>query len=233
MPSINTLPDWWYDDLNQVGLDFADPEQVATYDGRQRGSATDDRALLKSLAVTRATAMADIGCGTGILVCEAADQARSVRAIDISPAMLAATKARATNLGLSNITYEQAGFLTFAASGDLDLIISKNALHHLPDMWKAVALTRLRDALRPGGRICIRDVAFNCAPDALPRAVESWAAHMARETGYTRQEVAGHVRDEHSTFSWVITRMIEEAGFRVLNHTHEGVYGTWLAEAVT
>ena len=232
MPSTNTLPDWWYDDLTQVGLDFADSIQVATYDDRQRGSASEDRALLRSLGVTRTTAIADIGCGTGILVCEAADQARSVRAIDISPAMLAATKVRAEGLGLSNIAYEQAGFLTFAASGDLDLIISKNALHHLPDMWKAVALTRLRDALRHGGRIYIRDVAFNCAPDALPRAVESWAAQMARDSGYSRNDVATHVRDEHSTFSWVITRMIEEAGFRVLSHRHEGVYGTWLAEAV-
>ena len=61
MPSTNTLPDWWYNDLNQVGLDFADPGQVGTYDDRQRGSATDDRALIKSLGVSRATAMADIG----------------------------------------------------------------------------------------------------------------------------------------------------------------------------
>lgn len=227
-----TQPDWWYDDLRQVGLDFEDAAEVATYDIRQNGSAAADRALIEWLGVTRETAMADIGCGTGLLACEAARLARSVRAIDVSGPMLASARKRATDLGLANIVFERAGFLSFAGSGDLDLITTKNALHHLPDLWKAVALTRMRDALRPGGRIYIADVAFNVPPDALPLAVESWIGWMGRETGYSRQEVAGHVRDEHSTFGWVIARMITEAGFRLLQETHDGVYATYLAEAV-
>lgn len=226
-----TQPDWWYDDLKQVGLDFEDPQEVETYDDRQRGSAEADRALLKRLGVTRETAMADIGCGTGLLACEAAFLARSVRAIDVSAAMLTRARMRAAAQGVRNVTFERAGFLTFAASGDLDLITTKAALHHLPDLWKAVALTRMRDALKPGGRVYIRDVAFNGPPDALPRAVEGWIGWMTRETGYTREDVAGHVRDEHSTFAWVITRMLEEAGFRLLEHVQDGVYATWWAEA--
>ncbi|HEX5380134.1 MAG TPA: class I SAM-dependent methyltransferase [Phenylobacterium sp.] len=227
-----TQPDWWYDDLKQVGLDFDDAHEVATYDDRQRGSAQDDRALLQRLGVTRETAMADIGCGTGLLACQGATLARSVRAIDISAAMLARARERGAALGVANIAFERAGFLTFAASGDLDLIVSKFALHHLPDMWKAVALTRMRDALKPGGRIYIRDVAFNGPPDALPRAVESWIGWMTRESGYVREDVACHVREEHSTFGWVVTRMVEEAGFRLIEQTHEGVYASWWAEAV-
>ena len=31
-------PDWWYDDARQVGVDFADAQQVSTYDARQGGS---------------------------------------------------------------------------------------------------------------------------------------------------------------------------------------------------
>ncbi|MDO8381248.1 class I SAM-dependent methyltransferase, partial [Phenylobacterium sp.] len=182
-----TQPDWWYDDLRQVGLDFEDEGQVATYDARQGGDAAADRALLSGLGVTRDTALADIGCGTGILACVAAGMARSVRAIDVSGAMLRTAQARARDQGLSNIVFERGGFLTFPASGDLDLIVTKNALHHLPDMWKAVALTRMRDALKPGGRLYIRDVVFNCAPDAIPRTVESWIGWMTRETGYSRE----------------------------------------------
>jgi ubiquinone/menaquinone biosynthesis C-methylase UbiE len=227
-----TQPDWWYDDLKQVGLDFADPDEVETYDDRQGATAADERALLRRLDVTRDTAMADIGCGTGLLACEAAHMARSVRAIDVSAPMLAAARERAIGQGVSNIAFERAGFLTFAASGDLDLIVSKFALHHLPDMWKAVALTRMRDALKRGGRIFIRDVAFSGSPDALPCAVERWIGWMTRETGYTRADVATHVRDEHSTFAWIITRMIEDAGFRLIEHTQDGVYATWWAEAV-
>jgi putative AdoMet-dependent methyltransferase len=232
METEMTQPDWWYDDLKQVGLDFADPEQVETYDDRQGATAADRRALLRRLDVTRDTAVADIGCGTGLLACEAAHMARSVRAIDISAPMLAAARRRAAGQDAGNITFERAGFLTFAASGDLDLIVTMAALHHLPDMWKAVALTRMRDALRPGGRIYIRDVAFSGPPDALPLAVEGWIGWMTRETGYTRADVATHVRDEHSTFAWIITRMIEDAGFRLIEHTQDGVYATWWAEAV-
>jgi putative AdoMet-dependent methyltransferase len=227
-----TQPDWWYDDLKQVGLDFEDPREVDTYDDRQGGSATADHALLLRLGVNRQTAVADIGCGTGLLACEAARIGRSVRAIDVSDRMLSRARARAADLGLANIGFERAGFLTFAASGDLDLIVTKAALHHLPDMWKAVAFTRMRDALKPGGRVYVRDVAFSGRPDDLPLAVEGWIGWMTRETGYSRAEVACHVREEHSTFGWVITRMIEEAGFRLLEHTQEGVYATWLAEAV-
>jgi ubiquinone/menaquinone biosynthesis C-methylase UbiE len=232
METPMTQPDWWYDDLKQVGLDFEDPSEVETYNARQGGSAAADHALLRRLGVTRDTAMADIGCGTGLLACEGAGLARSVRAIDVSESMLSVARTRARDRGVANIAFERASFLTFVASGDLDLIVTKAALHHLPDMWKAVALTRMRDALKPGGRIYIRDVAFNGPPDALPLAVESWIGWMTRETGYTRQDVATHVREEHSTFAWIITRMIQDAGFRLLEQTHEGVYATWWAEAV-
>ena len=37
-PTPNTY-DWWYDDARQVGLDFEDEQEVATYDARQGGSA--------------------------------------------------------------------------------------------------------------------------------------------------------------------------------------------------
>lgn len=225
-----TQPDWWYDDLKQVGLDFADEAQVATYDERQGATVAETRRLLMRLGVGPSTAMADIGCGTGLLACEAAGMARSVRAIDISPAMLEAARTRAGTA--RNIAFEQAGFLTFAASGDLSLITSQFALHHLPDMWKAVALTRMRDALKPGGRLYIRDVVFNCGPDAIPRTVESWIGHMTRESGYSRAEVATHVREEHSTFAWILARLITDAGFRLISREHDGVYAEFVAEAV-
>lgn len=227
-----TQPDWWYDDLKQVGLDFADEAQVATYDERQGSTVAEARRLLMRLGVGPSTALADIGCGTGLLTCEAAGMARSVRAIDISGVMLDAARRRAEAQRLRNIAFEQAGFLTFAASADLDLIVAKNALHHLPDMWKAVALTRMRDALKPGGRLYIRDVAFNCGPDAIPRTVESWIGHMTRDSGYSRADVATHVREEHSTFAWILERLITEAGFRLISREHEGVYAEFVAEAV-
>ena len=226
-----TQPDWWYDDLKQVGLDFEDETEVSTYDVRQGGSSQADRELLTRLGVTPQTALADIGCGTGLLACTAAAMGGSVRAIDVSATMLRAARARATAEGLTNITFERAGFLTFAGSGDLDFIVTRAALHHLPDMWKAVALTRMRDALKPGGRLYIRDVAFNCTPDALPFTAERWIEDLVSRSGYSRADGACHVREEYSTFGWIIERMISEAGFTLLERAHDGVYATYLAEA--
>jgi hypothetical protein len=100
----------------------------------------------------------------------------------------------------------------------------------LPDFWKAVALTRIRKALKPRGRLYLRDVIFRCAPEAIPEAVENWIAWMQANTGYSRSEVAGHVREEHSTFAWVMEELTRRAGFRLISAEYsEGVYGAYVA----
>ncbi|HEX2561934.1 class I SAM-dependent methyltransferase [Phenylobacterium sp.] len=223
--------DWWYDDLKQVGLDFEDEAQVATYDARQNSSADRDAALLKELGLTAGMAMADIGCGTGVMVCEAARMCRSAVGVDVSAAMLRSAQARATRLGCENLTFQRAGFLSFAlAPASFDLITTKSALHHLPDFWKAIAIVRMREALKPGGRLYIQDVAFNCPPGELIAAAEAWIDWLGRETLYSREEGACHIREEHSTFGWILERMLTDAGFTLLRREHEGPYARFLAE---
>jgi putative AdoMet-dependent methyltransferase len=211
MPS--SFPDWYYDDRKQVGLDFSSETEVATYDERQTGRLEDDRRLLGSLSLSQGQTMADIGCGTGLLVAAAAGLCGQVHAIDISAGMLSATMRRASALGLTNILPQRAGFLSFEVEpGSLDLVTTKFALHHLPDLWKGVALARVRDALQPGGRLFLRDVVFNCRPSELPALAESWIGWMEANTGYSRAEAASHIRDEHSTYAWVMQRLIVEEG---------------------
>src|SRR5262245_39181561 len=102
--------DWYYDDNKHVGLDFADPVQVATYDARQRSTDAAAKELLKELAVQRGNVVADFGCGTGVLACQAALLGCQVHAIDISPAMLAAAQQRASALRAPALTVQHAGF---------------------------------------------------------------------------------------------------------------------------
>jgi ubiquinone/menaquinone biosynthesis C-methylase UbiE len=227
------LPDWWYDDRRQVGVDFEDAAQVATYDARQGGSAKDERALLQRLGAGPDSDVADIGCGTGLLICEAARMCRSAVGIDVSAAMLAAARARAEALGCERLSFQRAGFLTFAAPDQsFDLVTTKAALHHLPDFWKAVAFARVHAALRPGGRFYIRDVMFNDPPQRLAETAEAWVTWLAANTGYAREEAACHIREEHSTFAWVIERLLTDCGFRILERRHEGVGGLY-SEFVT
>ncbi len=225
-------PDWYYDDLRQVGLDFEDPTLVERYDRAQNTSLAGERQLVAKLAPPRGGVAAEFGCGTGALAVALAEVCGTVHAIDISASMLAVAERRAARAGQRNVQPQRAGFLSFTLpDASLDLATSKYAFHHLPDFWKAAALARLRMALKPGGRLYLADVVFACDPTGIPAAVEGWIGWMTRETGYSRDEVATHVRDEHSTFDWILTGLVERAGFRILDFTHDGtVYGELLAE---
>src|SRR6266849_4685894 len=83
--------DWYYNERRQIGLDTA----VASIYDRHDDSDLRARAALTMLGVQRGWRVADIGCGNGVLACEAAQLGAEVDAIDISPAMLALAKIQA------------------------------------------------------------------------------------------------------------------------------------------
>lgn len=223
-------PDWYYDDLKQVGTDFADADEVATYDERQADTG-EDLTLLRKLGLRNTDIMADIGCGTGILACTAATLCRKVHAVDVSLPMLAATRRRAQAKSLANVTTQHGGFLSLdLPAAGLDLITTKFALHHLPDQWKGVALDRLAHALRPGGKLFIRDVVFSCSSAELPETAESWIGWMLENTGYDRATVACHIRDEHSTYGWIMEGLIRQSGLELTSAEYSnGVYADYIA----
>jgi len=104
-----------------------------------------------------------------------------------------------------------------------DLLYSRFALHHLPDFWKAVALGRMADMLRPGGALRLWDVAYNFEAVDAERRIEAWISDVTTgdiERGWTRAELAEHVRDEHSTFTWLLEPMIERAGFETIDASY-------------
>ena len=224
--------DWYYDDLKHVGVDFADPAQVATYDARQKSTDAAAAALLEEVGVVAGQVVADFGCGTGVLACQASLKQCEVHAIDISEAMLEATRRRAAHLGAASVTTQKAGFLSFSLEpGSLDLATTQYALHHLNDFWKLVALQRIHAALKPGGRLLLRDVVYSCHPAEIKQTVDAWLRWMQEERGYSRDENVTHVREEHSTFAWVMEGLLERAGFRMLHSKYAmGVYATYLVQ---
>ena len=206
--------DWYYNERRQIGLDSA---VAAIYD-RHDDSDLRARAALTMLGVQRGWRLADIGCGNGLLAVEAALMGAEVDAIDISPAMLRLAEIQARDRKVA-IRTQSAGLLSFAYQpNSYDLIVSEFALHHLPDFWKAVALSRLHGWLRPGGILFLRDVVFSFGPADCARGVEDWIARVAQPSGqgFTRKDFATHVREEHSSFRWILEGLIERAGFRIL-----------------
>jgi SAM-dependent methyltransferase len=215
-------PPWQPDELAHAGPEHLDAEYVAGYDRKAGTDPAEDVELLRSLGMDERSTLVDIGAGTGTFALAAAPFCRRVVAVDVSRAMLAALEAAAAREGLANVECVRAGFLTYAHEGEAaDFVYSRNALHHLPDFWKAVALRRVAEMLRPGGVLRLRDLVYDFDPGEAGTVVEAWLAGAAArpEDGWTRDELATHVREEHSTFRWLLEPMLGRAGFEVREAT--------------
>ena len=94
----------------------------------------------------------------------------------------------------------------------------------MPDFWKAIALVRIAAILKPGGVLYLRDLVYSFDPDEAEAAIESWLAGASVDagSGWTRPELETHVREEHSTFKWLLEPMIERAGFTIQDVQHRG-----------
>jgi 2-polyprenyl-3-methyl-5-hydroxy-6-metoxy-1,4-benzoquinol methylase len=217
--------DWYYNERRRIGLDSA----VASIYGRNDDSDLRARAALTMLGVQKGWRVADIGCGIGVLATEAALMGAEVDAVDISPAMLALAKVYASDRSAC-IRPQPAGLLSFAYEpNSYDLIVSEFTLHHLPDFWKAVAMSRIFAALKPGASFFMRDIVFVSMPDGSERDVGEWADFNIKNHDFERDSVVTHMRDEYSTFGWVIERMLTEVGFTLVSvDYHAPLHGTYL-----
>jgi hypothetical protein len=125
---------------------------------------------------------------------------------------------------------QSAGLLSFAYQPDTyDLIVSEFTLHHLPDFWKAVALSRIYGALKPGANFYLRDIVYVSTPDGCERGVAAWADFNIKNHDFARDSVMTHMRDEYSTFGWVMERMLTDVGFTLVSADyHAPLHGTYL-----
>src|SRR6056297_2200954 len=72
----------------------------------------------------------DYGCGTGTTTCEISGLVKSVRAIDMSTAMIEIAKTKAAKAGAVNIDFEQADIFDEAFQyGSFDVVLAFNMLH--------------------------------------------------------------------------------------------------------
>jgi SAM-dependent methyltransferase len=225
-------PDWFIDELAHAGDEHLDPAYIATYDRKAGTDPTEDVALLRELGLDETSTLVDLGAGTGTFALAAAPYCKRVIAVDVSRSMLAALGAKAGQAGL-HIETAHAGLLTYEHRGDpADFVYSRNALHHLPDFWKALALVRVAAMMKPGGVLSLRDLVFSFDPHEAERAIAPWLGGAAKqpEEGWTRAEYVTHLREEYSTFSWLLESMLERAGFtlREVRHSASRIYAAYL-----
>lgn len=107
---------------------------------------------------------------------------------------------------------------------------TRNALHQLPDFWKAVALDRIARMMRPGGVLRIRDLIYDFGPADAARVFQGWFEHAVKDPadGYTAEDYAEHIRTEFSTFRWLLEPMLTATSFQIVTAEFSGrLYGAY------
>ena len=241
---MNARPGWLLDEQATIGRENLDRAHVVRYDDKEDASAADEvRFLVDELGLGPTSTVVDLGAGTGQFALTAAEAFARVVAVDPSPVMLDQLRAKAAaGPPRPSLEVVEAGFLTYDHQGPhADLVYSRYALHHLPDFWKAVALQRMRAMLgpEPGGLVRLWDIVYSFDPAEADERIEAWCASYGadgRDTdgSWVRADLEEHVRDEHSTFTWLLEPMIERSGFRIEEaaYSDDGFRAEYVARAV-
>jgi ubiquinone/menaquinone biosynthesis C-methylase UbiE len=214
------IPKWTYDEMKQTGVDYSSVEQVQRYDDvhqKFRDYEKDSDAIIKLLGLDSKSTVIDMGAGTGAFTLHAAKHCRKVYAVDVSPAMLERCRKKGEEIGLSNVLYCHGGFLTYNHEAEpADAMVSIAALHHLPDFWKLAGLTRAAEMLKAGGRFFLFDIVFPSAAEDMGGRLDAWVRSTALQSGpELAAEAEIHIREEYSTYGWVMEGLLKRAGFEI------------------
>jgi len=230
-------PGWVLDEVASAGRENLDADHVARYDTKEDASAAAELALLEELGLHGSSELVDLGAGTGQFVLAAAAVCARVVAVDVSPVMLRRLRSKVEAAKLENVEVARAGFLSYEHRGrPADFVYSRYALHHLPDFWKAMALARIHRIVRPGGVLRLSDVVYSFDSAEAGERIEAWCATGGHdvEAEWSRAELEEHVRDEHSTFTWLLEPMIERSGFEIedARYSPDGFFAQYVARRV-
>ncbi len=215
------MPEWYYDEMKQIGTDYENEEEVRTYDermGKFRDMKGEALGVIEAIGLKQEDVLLEIGCGTAELAICASENCSRVIAADISPVMLSYAEKKAHARGRDNITFIRAGFLSYEHEGELlDAVASQIAFHHLPDFWKLIALKRLAGMLKPAGMLYLRDFVFSFNPDKYEKSISYAVEGMRSRAGdETARNFERHIKLEYSTYDWIMEEMLYRAGFDIL-----------------
>ncbi len=218
------------DELVHAGPEHLDEAFIDGFDRKQGyPDPEEDLAAFEAAGLGAASRVVDLGAGTGQFAVPAARRFGQVIAADVSPAMVAALRRKATATGLGNLACVRAGFLSYDHAGPpADGVYTRNALHQIPDFWKALALQKIADMLRPGGVLRLRDLIYDFQPAEAGEVFEGWFAGADPAAGYTADDYAEHIRTEFSTYRWLLEPMLAAAGFEIVAAAFERrLYGAY------
>jgi len=225
-------PTWQYHEPNHPGADF--DAMAETYDrnmNQYRDVQGEIKEILDFLDLKPDQSVLEIGTGTGEFALAAAGNCAKVYAVDLSKGMLRYAEKKAALKDIRNVDFLEGGFLTYEhQGGQVDAVVTQIALHHLPDFWKQIALLRIADLLKDGGKFCLRDVVYSFDPSEYNDYFENFVTQAAIRVGDDFASLmSDHVKKEYSTLDWIMQGMIERSGLDVIRARHtRGFYGLYL-----
>lgn len=120
------------------------------------------KALLKELGVTDGMSFLDNGCGGGnvaIMAAQLVGEAGRVTAVDFDKEILALAEQDAIARNIPNIIFNSASAYDIDYTAEFDIAYARFLLSHLKNPTDA--LLRMKQSLKPGGRIIVEDVDFS------------------------------------------------------------------------
>jgi len=235
---MRQYPKWYYNEFKQVGVDYANIEEVHAYDSRMqklRDIENEVNCIRELLKIKISDSVLEIGTGTGELALTISEHCRKVVAIDISKTMINFARMKAESQNKTNIQFYNVGFLTYENQDEpFDVIITQLALHHLPDYWKMIALRRIYGMLREGGKLYLRDVVF-------PSSIQNYDTYFTKIIAGLRkstedkiaEETETHIREEFSTLDWIMEGLLKNVGFYIEYTKYEGIIASYVCKKIT
>lgn len=174
---------------------FGDAQKWAkVFDDPARDAWQKPHEVIRALALKPDAVVADIGAGTGYFAVRFAHMVPKGRVygVDTEPEMVKHLGERGKREGLANLA------AVAASAGDprlpekADLVVLVDVYHHVEDRERYFA--RLRDSLRPGGRVAVIDFRMD-SPVGPPKA-----ARIAPEQVVAELLRAGYVLDREHRF---------------------------------
>jgi SAM-dependent methyltransferase len=167
---------------------FQGAEQWAhVFDDPERDTWQKPHEVIQELSLRPDARVADIGAGTGYFAARIANMLPQgkVYAVDIEPDMVRYLGERAEREHLKNLIPVTGRADDPKLPEKVDLVLLVDVYHHIED--RVAYFRRLRESLRPGGRVAIIDFRLD-SPEGPPRA-----ARIGPEAVVAEMSSAGYV----------------------------------------
>jgi SAM-dependent methyltransferase len=168
----------------QHGFDGAE-SWAKVFDAGDRDSWQKPEIVLDAMGLGESSLVADVGAGTGYFSARLAKRVPKGRvfAVDVEPDMVRYLGERAKREGLTNVVAVQGAPNDPNLPEPVDVVLVVDTLHHIDA--RDAYFVKLRDKLRPGGRIVIVDFLpeATMGPPARHRLAVDEVVQTARKAG--------------------------------------------------